>query len=106
MAAQLAFDFSPPPRTKPRPILKLKDWQDVSDTARQAGCAGTWLLCAHFHEKLDAQALYDVLWTAAFQLSLDREMIAQFSLEIAGEPTRFKVHKTNQATRVGCLEDF
>ena len=105
-ATQLLLDFTFLPPPKVRSIPKVPVWFDVTELACCAGFHCTCEISVELYEHISDQALYDVLWTACFTLSLDSADLALFSLELDGKPIQFKVHQTNHAVRLGRVNDF
>ena len=103
---QLSLNFTPIPPPKPERALLDTAWHDVSEIAHGAGFDCVCLVSAELHAQLDDQALYDVLWTACFTLSLDKVACALFTLELNEKPMRFKILQTNHAVYLGRMEDF
>jgi hypothetical protein len=104
---QLLLDFTPiTPPADPDEVPTDTSWCDVSEMAHGAGFRCPCLMSAELHNQLDDQALYDVLWTACFTLSLDRADCVLFTLELDGKPIRFKTLRTNHAAYLGRVEDL
>ncbi len=90
----------------PRPAVDGITWREVSDLARGVGFACPVAVSAELHDRLDDQALYDLLWLAWHSLSLDGEPCARFTLELEHQTFRLHVAIVRQAVFVGRPEDF
>lgn len=126
MPMQLTLDFSIKHHLQHRRILRNDGWLDVSDIARSVGFTTTAQISIALHDALEPiqnepggdydQRLYDVLWRAYFQLSLDQRQSVTFNFtfprkyEEADELTevslRLRVEMQGQTTFVGLLQDF
>lgn len=105
-ATQLLLDFTALPPPKAEATRTPSAWLDVTDLAR---CAGFLCICEislELSEQLSDQALYDALWTACITLSLDRDDIALFTLELDGKLVQLKAHRINHTVRLGRVNHF
>ena len=126
MLTQLPLDFStrlPPPS---RPIIAYLTWIDVSDIAAGVGFSETVSISLALSDALEAtqlevvneydQRLYDALWLAHFELSLNDGRPVNFTFtfsqahwktgELSEIGLRLRVEKGSQGTRLGLKTDF
>jgi hypothetical protein len=126
MLTQLPLDFStrlPPPS---RPIIASPTWVDVSDIAAGVGFSEPVSISLALSDALEAshletandydQRLYDALWLAHFELSLNDGRPASFTFTFSrahwktGERSetslRLRVEKGSQGIRLGLKTDF
>ena len=126
MPMQLTFDFSPRHQREQRPILQNEDWLDVSDIARGVGFATAVQVGISLHEALQPlqneidgdydQRLYDALWMAHLNLSLDQSQSATFHFtfprkdgkteKVSEIRLRLIVEAQKQVVWLGLMEDF
>ena len=89
MAMQFTLDSTPEPPREKRPIIQYEAWLDVSDIARGVGFIAPVLVSVSLNDALQPlqneiegdydQRLYDCLWLAHFQLSLDQSQSVDFN---------------------------
>lgn len=106
MPMQLALDFTTKSPLEKRPIIQNATWLDVTELARGVGFTATVQLSIALNDALKLlqnetdgdydQRLYDALWQAHFQLSLDHLPSATFNFSF----TR-KHGKTEELQEVG-----
>jgi hypothetical protein len=82
MPTQLTFDFNAKPLLDDKPMIPNNAWLDVSEIARGVGFTETVKVSVALNDALRQkqneteseydQRLYDAVWLAHFQLSLDR----------------------------------
>jgi hypothetical protein len=126
MPMQLTLDFTPKPRLLQTPLIPNASWLDVSEVARGVGFANKVELSLALSDALEPiqseedgdydQRLYDALWLAHFQLSLDQSQSATFAFtfprkhwkteEITEASLRLRVEAHPQSVLVGLLPDF
>lgn len=123
MPMQLTLNFTPKPYAPP-PLPPHTIWLDVSDIARGVGFSSTVEISVALHDALDPistegdyeQRLFDALWQARFELSLDQKETANFTftfprkywrtedfMEIA---LRLRCEVKNKTVFLGLMEDF
>jgi hypothetical protein len=90
----------------PRPAVDGITWRDVSDLARGVGFACPVAVSTELQDRLDDQALYDLLWLAWHSLSLNGEEHVRFTLELKHQTFQLHAAMVHQAVFVGCPEDF
>ena len=126
MLTQLPLDFStrlPPPS---RPIIAYSTWSDVSQIATGVGFSEPVSISLALSDALEAtqlevvneydQHLYDALWLAHFELSLNDGRPVNFTFTFSrahwktGERSetslRLRVEKCSQDIRLGLKTDF
>ena len=126
MLTQLPLDFStrlPPPSC---PIIVYPTWQDVSNIAAGVGFSEPVSISMALSDALEAtqleivneydQRLYDALWLAHFELSLNDGRPASFTFtfsrahwktgELSETGLRLRVEKGSQGIRLGLKTDF
>jgi len=126
MLIQLPLDFStrlPPPS---RPIIVYPTWQDVSNIAAGVGFSEPVSISLALSDALEAiqleavneydQRLYDALWLAHFELSLNDGRPVNFTFtfsrahwktgELSETGLRLRVEKCSQGIRLGLKADF
>ena len=126
MLTQLPLDFStrlPPP---PLPIIAYPTWMDVSDIAAGVGFSEPVSISMALSDALEAtqlevvneydQRLYDALWLAHFELSLNDGRSVNFTFtfsrahwktgELAETSLRLRVEQQHQGIHLGLQEDF
>jgi hypothetical protein len=126
MLTQLPLDFStrlPPPS---RPIIAYPTWQDVSNIAAGVGFSKPVSISMALSDTLEAtqlevineydQRLYDALWLAHFEISLNDGRPVNFTFTFSrahwktGERSeaslRLRVEKGSQGIRLGLKTDF
>ncbi|MCI0564100.1 MAG: hypothetical protein MN733_36960 [Nitrososphaera sp.] len=116
----------PKPQREQKPITENEAWLDVSDIARGVGFTTTVQISVTLNDALQAlqnetdgeydQRLYDFLWHAHFQLSLDQSQSATFNFTFPRKDRRTEVvsevslrgrgEAQKQAVLLGLLEDF
>ena len=126
MLTQLPLDFSrraPPPS---HPIITYSTWQDVSEIAAGVGFSEPVSISLALSDVLEAsqqeadsdydQRLYDALWLAHFELSLNDGRPASFTFtfsrahwktgELSETSLRLRAEKGSQGIRLGLKTDF
>jgi hypothetical protein len=123
---QLSLDFTTRPRLQKEPIIQNSTWLDVSQIARGVGFTGRVQVSNALNDALEPfqneidsdydQRLYDALWQAHFQLSLDRLRSATFNFSFTrrhGKPgemydvsLRLHAEIEEDTIYLGRLEDF
>ena len=126
MLTQLPLDFStrlPPPS---RPIIAYSTWVDVSDIAAGVGFSEPVSISLALSDTLESthldtennydQRLYDALWLAHFELSLNDGRPTSFTFtfslahwktgELSEIDLRLRVEKGPQGIRLGLKTDF
>jgi len=126
MPMQLTLDFTTKTPLRKTPIIRNETWLDVSDIACGVGFSTTVQISFAFNDALAPlqnemegdfdQRLYDALWRAHFQLSLDPLPSATFNFifprkdwktkEISEISLRLRVEAQEQVVRLGLLQDF
>ncbi len=126
MAMQFTLDSTPEPPREKRPIIQYEAWLDVSDIARGVGFIAPVLVSVSLNDALQPlqneiegdydQRLYDCLWLAHFQLSLDQSQSVDFNFtfsrkgwkteEISEVSLRVRVETQKQVVLLGLLQDF
>jgi hypothetical protein len=126
MSMQLTLDFTPKPCPPLLPPFHNPTWLDVSQVARGVGFTTTVEVSVALQDELQPisseedgdyeQRLYDALWLAHFQLSLDQSRSATFAFtfprkhwkteEITEASLRLRVETQPQSVFVGLLPDF
>ena len=126
MSTQMTLDFTPKPQREQRPIIKNEAWLDVSDIARGVGFITTVQVSISLNDALQPlqneidddydQRLYDALWQAYFQLSLDQSQSTTFNFtfprkdrkteEVSEVSLRLRVEAQKQVVLLGLLENF
>jgi hypothetical protein len=126
MATQLTFDFISKSLLKDDPIITKDTWLDVSDLARGVGFTTRVQISIPLHDALQPlqnetdgdydQRLYDVLWQAYFQRSIDHGLSATFNFifqrkdfkteRISEVSLRARVEAQERVVMLGLLEDF
>ena len=126
MSTQLTLDFTPQPPREQQPIVENEAWLDVSDIARGVGFTTTVQVSINLSDALQPlqheidddydQRLYDCLWLAHFQLSLDQSQSASFNFtfprkdrkteEVSEVSLRLRVEAQKQVVLLGLLENF
>lgn len=126
MSMQLTLDLITRPQREQQPIIKNKSWLDVSDIARGVGFTTAVQVSIRLEDALRPlqneidgdydQRLYDCLWLAHFQLSLDQSQSATFNFtfprkdwkteEVSEISLRVRVEAQKQVVLLGLLEDF
>ncbi len=122
---QLTLDFTPKPCVPP-PLLQNLTWLDVSDVARGVGFSTTVEISLALHDMLEPvsteedgdydQRLYDALWLAHFELSLDHRESANFRFtfprkhwkteEITEVSLHLRCEAKNNSVFLGLVQDF
>ena len=122
---QLTLDLTTKAPFRKTPIIKNDTWLDVSDIARGVGFTTAMQISIALHEALEPlqneidgdydQRLYDALWHAHFQLSLDSLSSATFNFtlprkdwktdEISESSLRLRVDAQEQVVFLGLLQD-
>lgn len=126
MLTQLPLNFStrlPPPS---RPIMAYPTWQDVSEIAAGVGFPEPVSISLALSDALETtqlevvneydQRLYDALWLAHFELSLNDGRPVNFTFtfsrthwktgELCETSLRLRVEKGSQGIRLGLKMDF
>lgn len=126
MPMQLILDFTPKPQREQQPIIQNEAWLDVSDIARGVGFTATIQLSSALDDALRPlqneidgdydQRLYDCLWLAHFQLSLNQSQSATFNFtfprkdskteKVSEISLRVRVEARKQIVLLGLLEEF
>lgn len=126
MSTQLTLDFTPRPQCEYMPIIAHEAWLDVCDIARSVGFTTAVHMSISLIDALGPlqnetegaydQRLYDSLWLAHFQLSLDHSQSATFNFtfprkgpkaeEVSEVSLRVRVEAQKQVVLLGLLEDF
>ena len=126
MSMQLTLDFTPRPQREQRPIIKNEAWLDVSDIARGFGFTTAVRVSINLNDVLEPlqnelegdydQRLFDSLWLAHFQLSLDQSQSATFNFtfprkdwkteEVSEVNLQVRVEAQKQVVLLGLLQDF
>jgi hypothetical protein len=126
MPMQLILDFTPRPRLSRTPLIPSATWLDVSEIARGVGFSNKVEISLALCDALEPiqseedgdydQRLYDALWLAHFQLSLDCRPSTVFTFafprkhwkteEITEILLRLRVEAQAQSVLVGLLPDF
>ena len=125
MPMQLTLDFAPKACAPPL-LLHSPAWLDVSDVARGVGFSTAVEISPALHDALEPisteedgdyeQRLFDALWMAHFELSLDHKQAANFTFnfprkhwrteQITNIPLRLRCEVNNETARLGFLADF
>jgi hypothetical protein len=105
MAMQLPLDSTPEPPREKQPIIQYEAWLDVSDIARGVGFIVPVHVSVSLNDALQPlqneiegdhdQRLYDCLWLAHFQLSLDQSQSVDFNFTFSR-----KDRKTEEVSEV------
>lgn len=123
---QLTMSLAPPPVTKNKTKLTDNRWLDVSDISLGTGFATKVAVNSTLSDALDPitteedgdydQRLWDALWLAHFQLSLDHNQSATFHFtfprkhwrteEMSEVSLRLHVEIQKDMAYLGLLEDF
>ena len=126
MAIQLAFDFTSKSLVEDNLITTKETWLDISDIARGVGFAETVHLSLALNDALEArnemsesdydQLLYDALWLAHLQLTLNQSQVATFNFVFPSNDwetekkwdisLRLRVEAYKQVVLLGLLSDF
>ena len=126
MPMQLTLDLTTKTPLQRMPVVENVTWLDVSDLARGVGFTSSVQISITLNDELEPfqnerdgdydQRLYDALWQAYFQLSLDHFPSATFNFTFlrkqgkADETTevslRLRVEMQGQTTFVGLFQDF
>ena len=126
MPMQLTLDFTPNPPLPRARLVHHPTWLDVSQVAYGVGFTTTVEVSVALQDALQPisseqdgdydQRLYDALWLAHFQLSLDQSRSATFTFafprkhwkteEITEASLRLRVETQPQSVRIGLLPDF
>ncbi len=126
MSIQLTLNFTPKPQPEQKPIIQNEARLDVSDIGRGVGFTTTVQVSISLNDALqpfqneidDAydQRLYDCLWQAHFQLSLDQSQSATFNFafppkdwkteKVSEVSLRVRVEADEQVVLLGLLKDF
>ena len=126
MPMQLILDFTTKPPLQRKPVIENVTWLDVSDLARGVGFTSRVQISVTLHDALEPlqneidgdhdQRLYDALWHARFQLSLNSLPSATFNFsfphkdwkteEISEISLRLRVEVKEQVVLLGLLQDF
>jgi len=126
MCNQLPLNFSDrlPPASKP--ATENPDWLDVSDIATGVGFSEPVFISPALSNALEAnqleteadydQRLYDALWLAHFELSLNDKRLINFTFtfprkhrktdEITETSLRLRVGKSPQGIQLGLKQDL
>lgn len=105
-------DISPSPddvavtRALPQPAVDGITCREVSDLARGVGFGCQVAVSTELQDRLDDQALYDLLWLAWHSLSLNGEAHVRFTLELEHQTFQLHAATLGQAVFVGRPEDF
>jgi hypothetical protein len=122
---QLTLDFTPKACAPPL-LLHSPAWLDVSDVARGVGFSTAVEISLALHDALEPisteedgdyeQRLFDALWMAHFELSLDHKQAANFTFnfprkhwrteEIMEIALRLRCEVKNKTVFLGLMEDF
>ncbi|WKZ45847.1 MAG: hypothetical protein QY302_08640 [Anaerolineales bacterium] len=126
MTAKQLSMYMAPRVTKSTPVIDGTNWLDVSATAQSIGFTTQTGISVALRDALEPddfeedgdyeQRLYDALWLAHFNLSLDRVRSITFNFtftrehSITGELNevnlRLRVERQEQAAFLGLLQDF
>jgi hypothetical protein len=126
MPMQLTLDFTTKPPLRRKPVIENATWLDVSEIARGVGFTTTVQVSIALQDALEPlqseidgdydQRLYDALWRAHFQLSLDPRSSATFNFifprkhekadETIEASLRLRVEAQKQVVLLGLMEDF
>jgi hypothetical protein len=126
MSVQLTSDFTTRHQRKQRPIIRNEAWLDASDIARGVGLTTTIRVGINLNEALQPlqneidgdydQRLYDALWMAHLNLSLDQSQSATFHFtfprkdgkteKVSEIRLRLIVEAQKQVVWLGLMEDF
>lgn len=126
MSVQLTLDFTPRPQRERKPTIKNEAWLDMSDIARGVGFTTAVQVSISLNDALQPlqneidgdydQHLYDALWQAHFQLSLDQSQSVTFNFtfprkdwktdEVSEISMRVRVEAQKQVVLLGLLKDF
>ena len=126
MPMQLTLNFTPRPQPERQPIIQNEVWLDVSDIARGVGFTTAVQVSINLNDALEPlrneiegdydQRLYDCLWLAHFQLSLDQSQSATFNFtfprkdwkteEVSEVSLRVRVEAQKQVVHLGLLQNF
>lgn len=126
MPTQLSFVFRSKPIAQPPPPQPPPLWLDVTPIGCAVGFTGNAELSLALHDALEPisteedgdydQRLYDALWLARFELSLDPRGATNFTFtfprkhwrteEIADIPLRLRCEVMDKTARLGFLADF
>jgi len=123
---QLTLDFTSAPQREQKPIIQNDAWLHVSGIVRAIGFTSAVQVSSNLNDALQPrqnelggdydQRLYDALWVAHFQLSLDQSQTVTFNFifqwkdwktEDAPEVSlRVRVEAQKQVVLLGFLEEF
>ena len=123
---QLSMSLAPPPVTKIKTNITNNQWLDMSDIALGTGFTTKVAVSLTLSDALEPitseadgnyeQRLWDALWLAHFQLSLDHRLSATFNFtfprkhwrteEISEASLRLRVEVQKGRAYLGLLEDF
>jgi hypothetical protein len=126
MSTQLHLDLTPRPSIDTRPTFDLRNWLDVSSIAAGVGFDQPVFVSVTLSDAFKAsqseadseydQRLYDALWYAHFEWSLNDGRSAHIAFtfpyklqkaEIAHETSlRLHIERRSQGMFLGLLEDF
>ena len=126
MSTQLRLDLTPRPPTDTEPTFDLRNWLDVSSIAAGVGFDQPVFVSLALSDAFEAgqseadgeydQRLYDALWYAHFEWSLNDGRSAHIAFtfpyklqkaETAHETSlRLHVERRSQGMFLGLLEDF
>lgn len=126
MQMQLAFNYPTDLQTKQQSMIQKELWLDVTDLAHCMDFPKSVNMSIALHDALERlsngvnsdydQYLYDALWLAHFQLSLDQNQAATFNfrikqiVDVSGHLTtvslRLRVEMQSSSVLLGLLEDF
>lgn len=123
---QLSMSLAPPPVAKNKTNITDNRWLDVSDIALGTGFTSKVAVSLTLSDALEPitteddgdydQRLWDALWLAHFQLTLDHHLSATFNFtfprqhwrtgEIGEACLRLRAEVQKERTYLGLLEDF
>jgi hypothetical protein len=123
---QLTVDFTSGPQREQTSVIQNEVWLDVSAIARGVGFTTTVGVGMHLKEALQPlqneidgdydQRLYDALWMAHLNLSLDQNQSATFNFTVLRKDgktekvseigLRLRAEAQKQMVWLGLLEDF
>jgi hypothetical protein len=126
MLIQWTPDFRSEPQQEEKPIVQDDSWLDVSAVARGVGCTSAVMVSINLNERLQPlpnkidgdydQRLYDCLWRAQFQLSLDHSQSATMNFtfpckdckteQVTEVSLRLRAEAQKQDVWLGLMEDF
>jgi hypothetical protein len=126
MNTQLRFDLTPCPPTDTEPTFDLRNWLDVSSIAAGVGFDQPVFVSVTLSDVFEAglsdadskydQHLYDALWYAHFEWSLNDGRSAHLAFTSSyklrdaetanGNSLRLHVERRSQGMFLGLLEDF